>query len=211
MNIHYLWITFCLLLCSGCSAIRTVEDTVSTTLEPIPLFKFMGVESRKSQEEAIKKIKEAKDIPKLTPLPLPPEKVEVSVKLNADLWLNPNSDQQAAPLQIRIFYLDKADKFLSSGALSLIKNPGQVLGQDMRQFEDIQLIPGEQKIQTLQLPVKTYVGLMANFRTEIAPGDQSRVVMMTKIKHQQVMEVRFVGTTIEILSEKENNAVITSK
>ncbi len=217
MTMRYLplWIGLCVL--SGCSLMRTVDDKVSSFLEPIPGMKFLGIESRQSIENA----KKANEIvkPEVTPLAIPPlpvvpalpQKVDITLELESDNWLNPNSQNNASPVQIRIFQLEKISKFKQSTAYALLINPTQALGADLTSSEDISLAPGEQKTMVMTTNRTSFIAILANYRTSQQPKDQNRVILIPNNSATQTKKLRFSGTHIEISDDGDSHAQHTNQ
>jgi type VI secretion system VasD/TssJ family lipoprotein len=204
------WVLICAL--SGCSLIRTVDDKVSSLLEPIPGMKFLGIESRQSIEKAAKANDPVK--PEFTPVVIPPapvvpalpQKVDITLALESDAWLNPNAQNNSSPVQIRIFQLEKTTKFKQSTAFALLINPTQSLGSDLTSTEDVSLAPGEHKSLVITANRTSFIGILANYRTTQEPKDQNRAIFIPSNFATQSKKIRFAGTHIEISDDGDSHA-----
>jgi type VI secretion system VasD/TssJ family lipoprotein len=217
MNLQNLACLMMIISLCGCSLIRTVDDTVSSFLEPIPGMKFLGIESRQSIEKAAKANEPVKTeivpvvIPPVPVVPALPQKVDVTLELKSDTWLNPNAQNNSSPVQIRIFQLEKINKFKQSTAFALLINPTQTLGSDLTSTEDVSLAPGEHKSLVMTTNRISFIAILANYRTTQDPKDQNRVILIPNNSAIQTKKIRLAGTHIEISDDGDSHAQHTNK
>ena len=203
---------------TGCSMIRTVDDKVSSFLEPIPGMKFLGVESRKSIEEAAKAKNAVATQESLPPpvvqapvIPKFPDQIELSLDLESDRWLNPNAQNKSSPVHIKVFQLEKLEKFKSSSLISLLSNPSLALGADLKGVDDYLLLPGEKRTVVLTTPRTSHIAILANYRTALSPKDQNTVNFTLNNAAVQSKTIRFAGTHVEWSDNGESHAQHTSQ
>lgn len=95
--------------------------------------------------------------------PPPPGSVEMS--LHAADNLNPGPGGQSAPVVVRVYELAGSGAFTGSDFFQLFDKEGPTLGADLKQRQEVTLVPGETR--TLTLPLKDGVqriGVAAAFR-----------------------------------------------
>ena len=88
-----------------------------------------------------------------------------AITLSADTLINPDQDNRASPVVIRVFKLTDARQFQREDFLNLYENPQQRLGNDLVDVVVLkELVPGESRQEIIPLsPEIRYLGFMAEF------------------------------------------------
>lgn len=88
-----------------------------------------------------------------------------AITLSADKQINPDQDNRASPVVIRVFKLTDARQFQREDFLNLYENPQQRLGNDLVDVVVLkELVPGESRQEIIPLsPEIRYLGFMAEF------------------------------------------------
>jgi type VI secretion system protein VasD len=108
--------------------------------------------------------------------------------LQADDEINPNANNEASPVVLRIYELKSLNAFSQATLFELLDNDTAVLGADMVGKREIEIKPGEKQAFERSTPVDTrYIGVIAGFRvidqaswrasTQITPEKSGAVVV----------------------------------
>lgn len=177
---------------SGCSIFRSVDDSVSTTLEGIPAMKFLGIESRHSEAKRLRdQIGEKAGA------------VVMTLHLQSADWVNPTPMQQPAPVRIWIYELDSIDKFANADTRQLLSDPARVLGTNLRWVRDIILAPGEEATLRWAANQPGYVGLLADFREPPKRIEQQRQTFNRNGRTPEIWQVHISGNAMLTVARLE--------
>lgn len=95
-----------------------------------------------------------------------PKTTDLRFLVEADDLINPNTDNVASPLVLRIYELRQLSAFMGSSLFELLDSDTTVLGQDLVAKREIEIRPGEKLNFDRSTPIETrYVGVIAGFRT----------------------------------------------
>ncbi|WP_322047513.1 type VI secretion system lipoprotein TssJ [Paraburkholderia sp. J67] len=93
------------------------------------------------------------------------EPVKLDLSIKASSGVNPDEQQRAAPIIVRVYELKNADAFTSADFFSLQEKDKVVLADDLVLRDQFQLRPGEQKIiQRNADQATTTLGVIAAYR-----------------------------------------------
>lgn len=85
--------------------------------------------------------------------------------LQADDEINPNVNNEASPVVLRIYELKALNAFSQANLFELLDNDTAVLGADMVGKREIEIKPGEKQAFERATPADTrYIGVIAGFR-----------------------------------------------
>jgi type VI secretion system VasD/TssJ family lipoprotein len=191
---HTFLFILCLYSLAGCGVIRSIDESVSSTLETIPLLKMMGVESRKSQEE--------QSIIPIKPMPddilnqKDKKGVEGVLILNAAKWINLNPLQNPSPVRLLVFELRETDKFLAAESNILINSPENVLGQTVGRIRQIIIAPGENIPLRWSFNEPGYIGIIADFRTAPESRMAGRQLIAFDGENSSTWEILISGNSL---------------
>ena len=97
--------------------------------------------------------------------PPPPTPQIVRMEISAAPDINPDARQRPSPVTVRIYLLKSVAPFDGADFLSLFSKEQAVLGSDLLQREELQIIPGERKQINLSLPKDAkHLAVMSAFR-----------------------------------------------
>ena len=98
--------------------------------------------------------------------------------------VNPDSDNRASPVVIRMFKLADARQFRREDFLNLYENAEQRLGNDLLDTIVLkELAPGETRVEAIALTPETkYIGLLAEF---IQYEDAKAIMVLPIIDHKE--------------------------
>jgi type VI secretion system VasD/TssJ family lipoprotein len=189
---HALLSVLCGSLLSGCAALRSMEESVTSTLETIPMLKMLGIESRKTQEGKVMVAASADVSAKADAA----AEVGLVLMLEAAQWLNPNALQTSAPVRVWMFELQDVQAFSTADTAALLADPAKVLGADLRRVRDTILAPGEGVSVQWTTRGLGFVGILADFQTPPQAPLQSRQLIAFDGKTPSTWEVRLSGNTL---------------
>lgn len=90
---------------------------------------------------------------------------QVVYKINTSPQLNPDANNRASPVVLRIYELQSPGQFESAEFFTLFNNESAALGQSLVARKEMQLWPNESKEITEKLqPATRVVGILAAFR-----------------------------------------------
>lgn len=90
---------------------------------------------------------------------------EVVIRLKADPDINPDPQGRASPIVVRIYELKSPDIFNTADFFALYEEDGNILGEEMKARNEMEVSPGEQVEIEKILDIEThYVGVMAAYR-----------------------------------------------
>ncbi|MFC0400778.1 type VI secretion system lipoprotein TssJ [Paraburkholderia rhizosphaerae] len=93
------------------------------------------------------------------------EPVRLTLTVKAASTVNPDDQQRAAPIVVRVYELKNEDAFTSSDFFSLQDKDKTVLGDDLVARDQFQLRPGNNRtIQRNADPATTTLGVIAAYR-----------------------------------------------
>lgn len=187
-----LLVVLCGSLLSGCAALRSMEESVTSTLETIPMMQMLGIESRKTQEEKAMAAASADASAEAEAA----AEGRLVLMLQAAQWLNPNALQTSAPVRVWVFELQDVQAFSTADTAALLADPAKVLGADLRRVRDTILAPGEGVSVQWTTKEPGFVGILADFRTPPQAPLQSRQLIAFDGKTPSTWEVRLSGNTL---------------
>ncbi|MFM0738163.1 type VI secretion system lipoprotein TssJ [Paraburkholderia xenovorans] len=92
-----------------------------------------------------------------------PMRLDLSVKASSSV--NPDNQERAAPIVVRIYELKNADAFIAADFFSLQEKDKTLLADDLVLREQFQLRPGENRVvQRNADPATTALGVIAAYR-----------------------------------------------
>jgi len=88
-----------------------------------------------------------------------------NLSISASEQLNPDIDNRASPIVLRIYQLTHIDTFNNSDFFALYENDQSLLAKDLRFREELEIKPGESSIKTLTINSDSkYIAVLAAFR-----------------------------------------------
>ena len=109
----------------------------------------------------------------------PPEKCEaipVELLVEGSKVLNVNAEGQSMPVEVRAYWLSERDKIEQADFDAIWQGAEAALGPALLGSTSFTLFPGEEKISTVDLPMKTgYLAVVGLFRQ--IEGDQWRRIV----------------------------------
>lgn len=94
---------------------------------------------------------------------IPPTVLELNI--DAAAYLNPNIDEEAAPVALRIYELRASGTFTDSDFFALFDQDQAILGADLVAREELRFLPRESRTITKTLhPDTRYIGIVAAYR-----------------------------------------------
>jgi type VI secretion system protein VasD len=99
------------------------------------------------------------------PLPEPPKPTLVQTKVESSADLNPDINGRPSPIVLRIYELRSLSAFNEADFFALHESDTELLGQDLKAKEVMELMPGEQHAFTRELqPDTRYLAVVAAYR-----------------------------------------------
>ena len=91
--------------------------------------------------------------------------IKIKGDIQATIDINPNYKGQAAPLQLKIYYLKNSKRFMSASYRQLVNRPYRTLGKDLTGSRTIIVRPGQRIPFSASINKNTrYLGFIANYR-----------------------------------------------
>jgi len=88
-----------------------------------------------------------------------------SLSISASEHLNPDIDNRASPIVLRIYQLTHIDTFNNSDFFALYENDQSLLAKDLKFREELEIKPSESSIKTLNInPDSKYIAVLGAFR-----------------------------------------------
>jgi type VI secretion system protein VasD len=104
---------------------------------------------------------------------------EVTAKLQAAHFINPNIYNQASPVVVSLYQLKSAEKFKQASFFQLSTAPTEVLASELIDKQELEIEPDKTAFLVAKLQPDThYVGLVAWFRT--VNGDHWKALLPVK-------------------------------
>jgi type VI secretion system protein VasD len=122
----------------------------------------------------------------------------LSINLRGDAVLNPDPSGASLPVVVRLYQLKRRDKFEQADFRALWKSPGDALGGDLVESQEIILRPGEARQIQVQRNLDTrFLGVVALFREP--EGDRwRRVLALDEKKRKQAIRLSLRGSQVEL-------------
>jgi type VI secretion system VasD/TssJ family lipoprotein len=182
--------------CVSCSAPGLFSSNSPPTADMLALSKLIEIKSH----ESIKVDPKSHNANKTPALPAPGT---VILTLKTSALLNPNAMQNAAPVRVWIFELDKFEKFTKAEQSALVNNPEKILGSDLRRSRDVVLAPEE--LVNLQWQVQTpgFIGVLADFRKPPTQLFQQRQLIAFDAKSSLSWKIILSGNTLVSLANAQ--------
>ena len=120
----------------------------------------------------------------------------VEIDFNAYEDANPDADDRASPVVLRVFHLADDRQFEREDFLNLYENAEQRLGKDLLNTTILkEFSPGEQRIETLSLsPEVKYIGVLAEF---FQYQNTTAVITLPIVDHSgNVLDIHIVGNKL---------------
>ena len=93
------------------------------------------------------------------------EPVTLDLTISASKKLNPDIENRASPIVIRIYQLTQIDTFNNSDFFALYENDQTLLAKDLKYREELEIQPGQSTTKTLEISVDSkYIAVLAAYR-----------------------------------------------
>lgn len=90
---------------------------------------------------------------------------QVVLHFSANPSLNPGAEGQPTPVRVRVFELRNAGRFRGADYFALVEQPGQALGDDLIDRDELLVQPGEQRDLVRRVnPATRQVGIVVGYR-----------------------------------------------
>jgi len=122
----------------------------------------------------------------------------LKINLRGDAVLNPDPSGASLPVVVYLHQLKRRDKFEAAEFRALWKSPGDALGNDLVESQELTLRPGEERHIDIQRNLDTrFLGVVALFRTP--EGDRwRRVLPLDPKKKKQALRLSLRGSQVEL-------------
>jgi type VI secretion system protein VasD len=122
----------------------------------------------------------------------------LTINLRGDAVLNPDPGGASLPVVVYLYQLKGRDKFEQADFRALWKSPGDALGGDLVEGQEITLRPGEAREIQVQRNLDTrFIGVVALFREP--EGDRwRRVLALDEKKRKQALRLSLRGSQVEL-------------
>jgi type VI secretion system protein VasD len=127
----------------------------------------------------------------------PPPPVKLTLQLESGPALNPDGENRASPLVIRIYQLASIDKFNTSDFFALYDNDQTLLGNAVQYRQEMELKPSTDKSLTLDVkPDTRYFAVFAAFRD--LDNAQWRAVLPLASDQSSALKILLDGYTVKL-------------
>ncbi|MGD2061997.1 MAG: type VI secretion system lipoprotein TssJ [Nitrospirota bacterium] len=122
----------------------------------------------------------------------------LTINLRGDAVLNPDPGGASLPVVVYLYQLKRRDKFEQADFRALWKSPGDALGGDLVESQEITLRPGEAREIQIRRNLDTrFLGVVALFREP--EGDRwRRVLPLDEKKRKQAVRLSLRGSQVEM-------------
>jgi len=94
-----------------------------------------------------------------------PEPITMELTITASEKLNPDIENRASPIVIRIYQLTHIDSFNNSDFFALYENDQSILAKDLKYREEMEIKPSLISSKSLEInPNSKYIAVLAAFR-----------------------------------------------
>lgn len=111
--------------------------------------------------------------------------------------LNPDITGRPSPLVVRVLELSEVRRFESADFFRLYEHADQELGSDLLKTHELEIQPGQIRVQDLQLhPATRHLGIIAAYRD--IESARWRVVLTAKPKHYKTLQILLQPLALDI-------------
>ena len=94
-----------------------------------------------------------------------PKPITIDLAISASNNINPDIEQRASPIIIRIYQLNQIDTFNNSDFFALYEDDKSILAKDLKFREELEVQPNQSKIKPLDIySTGKYIAVVAAFR-----------------------------------------------
>ena len=132
-----------------------------------------------------------------------PEAITVDLIISASKKLNPDMENRASPIVIRIYQLTQIDTFNNSDFFALYENDQTLLAKDLKYREELEIQPGQSTTTSLEVSANSkYIAVLAAYR-DLDKAQWKSFLEINPI-NLQPMKIE-VGESAIILKIADNN------
>ena len=126
-----------------------------------------------------------------------PKTTDLRFQVDADDFINPNTENVASPVVVRIYELKQTSAFSNASLFDLLDSDTTILAQDLVSKREIEIKPGEKQSFSRSTPLETqYIGVIAGFRN--LDGATWRATTEIKPEHSALVVVKLTAQTVTI-------------
>ena len=126
-----------------------------------------------------------------------PRTTDLRFVIDADDFINPNTNNVASPVVLRIYELKQISAFSQASFFDLLDSDSTVLGHDLVSKREFEIKPGQKINFSRSTPVETqYIGVIAGFRD--IDSATWRVNAEIKAEHSAQVVVKLTAQTVTI-------------
>lgn len=120
-----------------------------------------------------------------------------TLDFRASTALNPDITGRPSPLVVRVLELSEARQFASADFFRLYEHADQELGSHLLKTHELDIQPGQNHVQDLQLnPATRHLGIIAAYR-DIETA-RWRVVLTAKPRHYKTLQILLQPLALDI-------------
>ena len=131
-----------------------------------------------------------------------PEPVNIDLTISAANNLNPDIENRASPIVVRIYQLTHIDTFNNSDFFALYENDQALLNKDLKYHEELEIKPGQLTIQQIMIDLNSkYIAVLAAFRD--LDKAQWKSIMKIDALNPQPIKIELGEFTIQLNADSD--------